>query len=402
MRMSVTEQQSQSATHIDGQHPLSVQQKQLVQKILQQCRHLPSDHTEVIVIEGHAGCGKSVVLNALFHQIQTEARNRDLHSPLYGTKNTLLVNHPEMLKLYKEASRPYQDLRIADYERPTTFINQHHKTQQSADILLIDEAHLLLTKADRYNHFLQNNHLEELLKLAKLLIIVYDPMQVLKCKSLWDQTKLEQLLAQVKTTVYQVKAQFRMQANADVLAWVNGVVQKKIMPLPAKQPYDFRLFENAKSMYQTLCEKNTRYGMSRILATYDYPYTLNGKDYFVTEGDFSLRWDRSKPNERLAWSERPDTIEEVGSVYTIQGFDLNYAAVIIGPTFTYDAQHDCIAVNPALYQDQAAFNGSKDLKDAANVKENLMLNALNVLLTRGVKGLYVYISDPLFRRRVMQ
>lgn len=137
-----------------------------------------------------------------------------------------------------------------------------------------------------------------------------------------------------------------------------------------------------------------------MISTYDYPYRLDGEDHFIEEGRFRLRWDRSKPDEKLPWAERPDTIDEVGSVYTIQGFDLNYAGVILGPSLSYDAQTDSIRVDPARYEDSAAFQGQSGIVAPQMAKERIILNALNVLLTRGMKGLYLYAHDPALRERL--
>lgn len=396
----------QTISTIDSRHALSTEQQQLVNQILVQCRQQVQTKNpkqqEVILIEGNAGCGKSLVLNTLFELIQSEARNKDLNSPLLGTNNVLLVNHPEMLKLYKETSRQQADLKIKDFERPTTFINACHKQNKRASIILVDEAHLLLTRPDRYNHFQQENHLVELLKLTDMLVLVYDPLQVIKFKSFWGKDTLSRILGDRHVTHLYLNKQFRMQANADVIDWIDSFVHKRISALPAHQDYDFRIFSDAKTMYDALLKKDKQLGMCRILASYDYPYRLDGQDYFVTEGAFSLRWDRSKPTERLSWAQRQDTIEEVGSVYTIQGFDLNYVAVIIGPSFQYDQKNDCVYVDPSLYQDQMAFHGIKDIPHLQQAKESIMLNALNVLLTRGTKGLYVYISDAELRQRIMK
>lgn len=76
----------------------------------------------------------------------------------------------------------------------------------------------MLTKSDTYNNFHGNNHLEELLKLAKVVVIIYDQDQVLKLKSLWRAATLEQLK---KLSTYQEEHQllnqFRIQASDEAL-----------------------------------------------------------------------------------------------------------------------------------------------------------------------------------------
>lgn len=143
--------------------PLTADQAQLVQEIITfTTQHLQAGEIPAIyTIYGDAGTGKSVVLSHLFQQIQLAAR-MDPRSPLYGTKNVFLVNHPEVLKVYKELAGPFKKLLKKDYFRPTSFINQMEKTNGQVDVAVIDEAHLLLSKADHYNNFYHDNQLVEM------------------------------------------------------------------------------------------------------------------------------------------------------------------------------------------------------------------------------------------------
>ncbi|GMA70417.1 hypothetical protein GCM10025879_16630 [Leuconostoc litchii] len=75
--------------------------------------------------------------------------------------------------------------------KPTTFIHQMDKISTQADIVLIDEAHLLLTEPDPYNKFIQTNQLIEIIKRSKIIVIVFDSHQVLKFKSMWTEKNLK-------------------------------------------------------------------------------------------------------------------------------------------------------------------------------------------------------------------
>ncbi|MCL2894109.1 DUF2075 domain-containing protein [Brenneria tiliae] len=380
---------------------LSAEQEALkrgVEDFLNRHRH---DQHALFVIHGEAGTGKSVLLNTLFGEIQTQARLRPRH-PLYGSENYLLVNHPEMLKAYKNAADNQPALRKKDYERPTTFINRMHKRGAIADIVLVDEAHLLLTRRDSYNHFFQDNHLEEIIRLARIVVLVFDEQQVLKFKSLWRESDLSRMLARWPHEVYALRRQFRMRADAASLRWIRAFCQRRLLPLPAaEEAFEIGIFDDAQAMYELVKEKNAASGLSRMLSTYDYPYRLDGQDYFIEEGRFRLRWDRAKPNERLPWAEREDTIDEVGSVYTVQGFDLNYVGLILGPSVAWDAQREEIVLDAARYEDSAAFQGQSRIENSAGMKERIMLNAINVLMTRAIHGLYIYAHDRGLRNRLM-
>lgn len=363
------------------------------------------DEHALMVIEGAAGTGKSVFLHALFSDLQTRARH-PVDDPLHGFKNLLLVNHPEMLKAYKNAAEGQSCLRKKDYERPTTFINRMHKTGGRADIILVDEAHLLLTRADKYNHFIQDNQLDEIVKLARIVVLVFDGKQSLKFKSLWREGDLQQVLARWPHELHVLRHQVRMRADAAVQRWITGFCQRRILPLPVAprdDAFQVKIFDDAQRMYEDIQAKNASGGLSRMLSTYDYPYRLDGRDYFIEEGAFRLRWDRVKPDERLPWAEREDTIDEVGSVYTVQGFDLNYVGLILGPTVTWDDERQEIVLKPAKYQDGAAFQGQAGFnrQEVDRVKEQIMLNALNVLMTRAIYGLYLYAHDGALRKKLL-
>lgn len=394
--------ENDAAEKLSPEKQLSPEQQDLKDAIKAFCvAHQRDDHA-VFLIEGDAGTGKSIVINSIFNEIQSLSRSPDKTSPFWKTNNYLVVNHPEMMKLYKNISEIYPALKKKDFERPTTFINGMHKCGEKADIIFVDEAHLLLTKSDKYNRFQQDNHLEELIKLARITVLVFDEKQVLKFKSCWSNSLLNSLVKDFPCQTYHLRQQFRVHANQDVLDWIEGFSQKKILPMPQKQDFDFRFFADAQDLYETIKKKNARYGLSRMIATYDYPYRLDGEDHFIHEGRFTLRWDRSKPDEKLPWAERPDTIDEVGSVYTVQGFDLNYVGLILGPSVLYNPATDGIRIDTSRYEDGAAFAGRDGLQDPEGTKERIMLNAINVLMTRAVHGLFIFASDPALRERLLQ
>ncbi|GAN67630.1 hypothetical protein AA0473_0835 [Acetobacter orleanensis NRIC 0473] len=394
--------ENDAAEKLSPEKRLSPEQQNLKNAIKAFCITHQQDTHAVFVIEGDAGTGKSIVINSIFNEIQALSRGADKNSPFWKTDNSLVVNHPEMMKLYKNISESYPALKKKDFERPTTFINRMHKVGKTADILFVDEAHLLLIKSDKYNRFEQNNHLEELIKLSRITVLVFDEKQVLKFKSCWSKSLLNSLLKDIPCQTYHLRTQFRMQAGQDVLDWIEGFCHKTILPMPHKQAFDFRFFADAQDLYDAIQKENSRHGLSRMVATYDYPYRLDGQDHFIHEGRFTLRWDRSKPDEKLPWAERPDTIDEVGSVYTVQGFDLNYVGLILGPSVLYDPVTDGIRIDTNLYEDGAAFAGRDGIQDPDGTKERIMLNAINVLMTRAVHGLFIYASDPALRERLMQ
>lgn len=384
---------------------LTDEQAQLVDEVILFAKqHLTQDFPAVYTILGD-GTGKSVVLSHLFARLQQSARVQS-DSPFYGTHNYFLVNHPEVLKVYKQIAGPIKTLLKKDYQRPTSFINQLDKNNASADIVVIDEAHLLLSKPDHYNNFYHENQLLEIIKRAKVVVLVFDQYQVLRMKSFWTLDRLNELIAPYPHQSYQLKHQFRMTASDDLIAWFNQLTNGLIEPLPknACDHYDFRIFDDAEKMRQLIVKRNQEVGLSRILSTSGYPSTLDGGKHYICEGDFKMPWDQYNFTA-TPWAELPQTIDEVGSIYTCQGFDLNYAGIIIGPVISQKPGTNQLQVNLDRFTDTEAFKKRADLTDPDQIihyEKRMILNALNVILKRGVKGTYLYAHDPLLRQTLFE
>ena len=103
----------------------------------------------------------------------------------------------------------------------------------------------------------------------------------------------------------------------------------------------------------------------------------------------------------LAWAEQPQTINEVGSTFTIQGFDLNYAGVILGPSVKYRGGK--IIFDPSESHNNKAIR-NRTLSDGSKKKfgEILIQHEVRVLMTRGVNGMYIYACDEQLREALKQ
>lgn len=386
---------------------LTAEQNKLVNTILRFTKkHIKQDYPAIFTVYGDAGTGKSVVLAHLFNEIQVAART-DKTSALHGTTNYFVVNHPEILKVYKEIAGNLPHLYKKDFTRPTSLINQLDKRSATVDVIVIDEAHLLLSRADPYNNFTYQNQLVELIKRAKIVILVFDPYQVLRTKTFWTTQQLEQITHQYPHEDYHLTHQFRVNASDELLEWFNHFTDdNKILPFPqnARQNYDFRIFDDAEKMRQEIVKRNNEVGLSRILSTTGYPSTLDGGKHYITEGKFKMPWDQynytSKP-----WAEIPKTINEVGSIYTCQGFDLNYTGIILSPPISQIPGTNRLQIDPEKFTDIEAFKKRKDLftlKQLNQAKKRLFINMINVLFKRGVYGTYIYAHDPLLRQTLYQ
>ena len=400
-------QNNEATDKLSPLKPLTNEQQGLINQILEFTVNHIKDHDTpaIFTIFGDAGTGKSVVLSHLFNELQTAART-DKKSALYQTTNKFVVNHPEILKVYRQIAGDQPHLLKKDFMRPTSLINQLDKAQQTIDIAVIDEAHLLLSKADHYNNFYYDNQLVEIIKRAQVVIIVFDQYQVLRMKSLWTPARLRQITNQYPHAEYHLRHQFRMIASDSLIQWMNDLTDGEINPLPldSRTHYDFRIFDDAEEMRKVIVKRNNEVGLSRILSTSGYPSTLDGGKHYIREGRFKMPWDQYNFTT-TPWAEIPTTIDEVGSIYTCQGFDLNYAGIIIGPIFSQDPDHLRLRIHLDKFTDVEAFKKRSDLTDPREIKaleERMLLNALNVIMKRGVLGTYLYAHDPRLRKTLSQ
>ncbi|WP_273129475.1 DUF2075 domain-containing protein [Bacillus weihaiensis] len=381
---------------------LSPLQLDIKSEVLDFCKeHIQKEGNHVITVEGDAGTGKSVLLSSLFNTLQD--LSKDESSNLHGTDNYLLVNNGEMLKTYKSIANSLPNIKKKSLMRPTPFINEKTKSGTTADIVLIDEAHLLLTKEDTYNNFNYKNQLDEIIKRSKITIIIFDPKQVLKIKSYWNERLLEEITNHYSAKTVKLTGQMRMNANQETIDWINCFVAKEVLPLPSEtdSSFELRIFDNAELFKAAIESKNNEVGLSRIVSTFDYLHKKDKETYIVDEEGINMPWNNTTNN--VAWAENPESIREVGSIYTVQGFDLNYVGVVLGPSVGYNKDKDQLVIDPTKYKDTGAFTTRSDLSLEKNqeIKEEIILNSINVLMKRGIHGLYIYATDLTLRQHLL-
>ena len=383
---------------------LSSEQYEIKEKIINYCKkHINDvDRKHIYAIKGDAGTGKSVVLMSIFNTIQDLAH--DDSSALKNTNNFLLVQHAEMIKTYKSIASSLPNIKKKNILKPTEFINK----KAQADVVFVDEAHLLLTQPDKYNNFKQDNQLTEIVKLAKVVVCIFDANQVLRTQSYWNEAQFEAIISQIPNvdhTMMELTTQFRMNNAVSVSQWIEAFVKKKqILPFPdlSKTDYDFRIFDSPEKFKRAIEERNKQYNLSRIVATFDYEHKKNGDSYLVDLGGIPMPWNST--NDKRTWAEIPETIHEVGSIYTVQGFDLNYVGVILGPSLDYDITTNQLVVNIEQNKDTGGKRKRRDVDNQLLHQEMLekqILNAVNVLMTRGVKGLYLYPANDSLRQKLL-
>lgn len=387
-------------------HKLTQEQINAKEEILTKIKEsiLLNEDGQLIIVEGEAGSGKTVLMSTLLYELGKYNLDLDENLDIH-----LLVNHNEHVSIYSQIA---SKLGIANkknkiVQKPTSFIN-NNSSDEKVDVDIVDEAHLLLTQGKQ--SYQGKNHLDDLLARAKVVVIVFDIKQVLTTEQIWEVDKLNEYFDKAKSNSNHVTLRNQMRINSDIstVNWIRNLVDYQVInSIPKdKLGYDIKIFDTPDELEKAIKIKaaHTDSGISRMLATFDWKYGTkppNNEDFWrVKIGNWSMPWNyQLKVNRNqvsLPWVEQDQTIDEIGSTFTIQGLDLNFAGVIIGPSVKYrDGKiifDKSESANKKATQRRTLKDGSKQY-----FSEMLLKNELNVLLTRGVNGLYIYAVDDQLR-----
>ncbi|WP_428958379.1 DUF2075 domain-containing protein [Levilactobacillus brevis] len=351
---------------------------------------LNGQESAVAIIQGAAGTGKSVVLMELVRQYMTDKRYR----------TSLVVNHPELYKAYQDLAESIPNMKASAIRRPTSLINYAQKNHKQYDIIFVDEAHLLYSKSEPYAHYRGQNQLTDLMNLAKVVVVVYDFDQVFQSKMYWDQDLLYQTIGHHPHKRFDMNFQYRMVASDEQVAWMDDLAaEKPLRSFPENSDFEFKMFDTAGELFENIKKRNKEVGMSRVVATSGFP-RIDGR-HNVEMDSFSLPWDEWDP-QRTHWAKREGSITQVGTIYTLQGFDLNYVGMIIGPSFGYDPQTNTMTIIPEKYSHKEIFKKRKDMQFSRAEYKTFIANVLNVLMKRGKYGLYLTAYDDALRARLLE
>lgn len=401
-------------------HKLTKEQKDARELILQKVSKALENGEigQLIFIDGEAGTGKTVLNSSTFYELYCQAEEEEKTLKCY-----LLVNHDEQITVYEQIAEKLG--LTAKYgkvvSKPTTFINNHSE-DDPVDVVFVDEAHLLLTQGKQSYH--GENQLKDIIARARVTVVMFDENQILTTEQFWEAQILEHYRNQARAAENHIvlDKQLRMQADPITMDWIDSFTKKgQLKEIPhTVDGYQIKVFDDPEMLDLEIQKKAKEKdsALSRVLATYDWEYSQKRKPddrlrayWEVVIGKWHKPWNRelaaelSRKEKRktsgLAWAEQPQTINEVGSTFTIQGFDLNYAGVILGPSVKY--RNGKIIFAPSESHNNKAIR-NRTLSDGTKQKfgEMLIQHEVRVLMTRGVNGMYIYACDPELRAALLK
>lgn len=369
--------------------------------------------SKVIKIQGLAGSGKTVLMSQLFYDIWCNpypVLNGDGKTQ-HHSKITLLVRHDQQLRTYEQIAKKLNMGIDAVMDVPR-FVSRGEKV----DILLVDEAHLLWSgNYGRVSKKIWQPDLVALQQLSRTMVIVYDPNQIVSTRNkIDDNNQLFKLVNGIDTRTIFLEDQWRIRGNLQTQNWIKNLAhfEENALTVPPKDKnYDIQFFEDAQNFKHAVEQKNQEKGISRIVATYDWEYSQgsrpkNSEYWMVTFGQEKMPWNLELPSvqkaqqKQVPWQEIKESINEVGSDFTVQGTDLNYVGVILGPSVFWNVKKNTLDINANRSYDHSKIRKQDGTYNTIENKAFLK-NVINVLLTRGVHGLYIYAVDTDLRQKLV-
>lgn len=374
------------------------EQKGVYETALSMAARARSDKKRVLVVEGGPGTGKSVVaVNLLAELTQRGQVTRYVSKnaaprAVYKAKLTGTLKKRMIDNLFG-GSGDYCDI-----------------AENTFDTLIVDEAHRLNMKSGLYQNKGENQVLE-LIRAAKCTIFFVDNDQQIHIKDIGEANLIARWAEQegAKVQRMKLKSQFRCNGSDGYLAWLENTLQIKetanIRLSP--QEFDFRIVDNPAELRALIRAKNAAQipanNKSRLVAGYCWDW-ISKKDpeaYDITfpQYDFRMRWNLTKDGS--TWIIAPDSINEIGCIHTCQGLELDYVGVIVGPDLRFENGRVVTDVAQRSSMDRS-ISGIKtmmkeDPQEARQVADRIIKNTYRTLLTRGMKGCYVYFCDTALR-----
>lgn len=193
-------------------------------------------------------------------------------------------------------------------------------------------------------------------------------------------------------------SQLRLNAGDEYMPHIRRLLRGEERATASVGDYEFSMYSDVSEMYARIRQLDVEYGLARMAAGYawDWVTKSEGAAYDFELDGVQFCWNSTD----VDWVNSLNALEEVGSIHTLQGYDLNYAGVIIGPDLRYDPEAGQVYFDRSNYFDTKGKENNKKLgiKYTDGDILDYVQNIYRVLLTRGIKGTLVYVCDPWLRQ----
>jgi DUF2075 family protein/DNA replication protein DnaC len=350
----------------------------------------------VLIVEGGPGTGKSVVaINLLVALL-----NRNLNVR-YVSKNAA----PRAVYESKLTGTLKKSTISTLFSGSSSYINTK---KNEYDVLLVDEAHRLNQFSGLYGN-LGENQVKELIHASRSSVFFLDEDQRVTLKDVGSLEEIESWANKynAKITKLQLQSQFRCNGSDGYLAWldqtlqIRGTANVDLVGIP----YDFQVFDSPSELRKAIEAKNKRSNRSRLVAGYcwEWKSKKDTKAFDITfpEFDFQMQWNLTEDGS--LWILKPESISQIGCIHTCQGLELDYVGVIIGPDLHFDLAGQMVTDASRRAKQDNTIKGYKTLlknqpEEGSRKIDRIIKNTYRTLMTRGMKGCYVYATDGRLRK----
>ena len=364
-------------------------QKEVYEATLVAGRTATASTPKVVLVEGGPGTGKTVLaINLLSKLIDAGLNCR------YISKNAAPRKVYESKLVGTITRTRYSNL----FGGSGAFIDAE---PNFFDVLIVDEAHRLNEKSGLYGN-LGDNQIKELISSAKCVVFFIDEDQRISLDDIGTKADIKSFALAKGASVeeYSLASQFRCSGSDGYIAWLDDTldIRGTANTTLATKEYDFRVFDNPLSMHKAIEEKNGN-NRSRVVAGYCWKWitkTGNPTGFDIVIGDdYKRRWNLDKDGS--LWIVTEGSINEVGCIHTCQGLELDYVGVIIGPDFIV-RNGKVVTVPKARAQHDKTMKGYPGYlrdapEEAQKAADRIIKNTYRTLMTRGMKGCFLYCTD---------
>ena len=346
----------------------------------------------VLIVEGGPGTGKSVLgINLLVEFTSMEFVS------MYVTKNSA-PREVYAKQLQKNHTKAYiQNL----FKGSGVF---HDALPNEFDTLVVDEAHRLNGKSGMFKNK-GENQMMEIIRAAKFCIFFIDEHQRVSLADIGRRGEIQRFseMFDAEVEVMQLASQFRCNGSDGYLAWVDDVleIRETANADGADMDYELLLVDDPNELRQRIIERNQINNKSRIVAWYCWNWITDSKsnphvfDIVIDKFDFKMSWNLGNTT---TWAIDPESVEQAGCIHTCQGLEFEYVGVIIGSDLRYEDGR--VITDPfQRARTDKSLSGFKSMYkqnrvEALRQADEIIRNTYRTLLTRGMKGCYIYCVDP--------
>lgn len=365
------------------------EQKVVYEEILETALKCISDQKKrTVIVKGGPGTGKTVVAINLLAKLTNEGLFAQ-----YTSKNS--------------APRNVYVKKLAGHKK--TSINNMFKgagayvdaEENIVDVVICDEAHRLNDKSGMF-HNLGENQIKEIIHASLCSVFFIDESQRVTLSDIGTVSEIMKWANELDSEVQEMEliSQFRCNGSDGYLAWLDDVLEiRDTANLDMKDiDYDIRIMDSPNEVRDLIIERNRSRNQSRILAGYCWAWLKEGQNnsdvHDIKIGDFEMSWNLGNTS---TFAIDENSVNEIGCIHTSQGLEFEYAGVIIGDDLRYENGHIVTDFTKRAKTDQS-LRGIKKLyqenpEQALKEADEIIKNTYRTLMTRGMKGCYVYCTD---------